>query len=271
VSPASGASGVSVNSPVSATFDRALNSATVNGSTVHLTDSANNAVAAAVSYNSATFTATLSPSAPLTQSATYGASITGGVSGIRDTSGYPLQYGVTWLFTAEAPPPGTCPCSAWTPSATPGRVDSGDPGAVSLGVKFRTDVDGFVSAVRFYKSAANTGAHVGYLWRGDGTLLGSVNFTGETSSGWQQANFSSSIPVTANTTYVISYFAPNGHYSVDLSYFSAAGVDNGPLHFLKDGIDGGSGVYMYGSTGAFPANSYSASNYWVDVIFKTTP
>ena len=43
--------------------------------------------------------------------------------------------------------------------------------------------------LRFYKSAANIGSHVGNLWSTAGTLLATVTFSGETASGWQQANF----------------------------------------------------------------------------------
>ena len=62
--------------------------------------------------------------------------------------------------------------------------------------------------------------------------------------------------------------APNGHYPPG-GYFPA-GVDNAPLHALRNGIDGGNGVYRYGAGGAFPTNTFSASNYWVDVVFDTT-
>ena len=41
--------------------------------------------------------------------------------------------------------------------------------------------------------------------------------------GWQQATFSAPVAVTANTTYVASYYAPNGRYSCDNGYFSADG------------------------------------------------
>ena len=36
----------------------------------------------------------------------------------------------------------------------------------------------------------------------------------ETSSGWQAVTFDTPVPITASTTYVASYLAPNGHYSV---------------------------------------------------------
>ena len=43
-----------------------------------------------------------------------------------------------------------------------------------------------------------------------GHQLATVTFTGETATGWQQATFPGPVAVTANTTYVASYFAPLG-------------------------------------------------------------
>ena len=39
------------------------------------------------------------------------------------------------------------------------------------------------------------------LWSATGTLLATATFTNETASGWQQANFSNPVPITAGTTY----------------------------------------------------------------------
>jgi hypothetical protein len=94
-----------------------------------------------------------------------------------------------------------------------------------------------------------------------------VTFTGETASGWQQANFSNPVAITANTVYVASYHTTVGHYSADWSYFAALGVDNPPLHALANGGGVANGVFAYGSGGVFPANTYNATNYWVDVVF----
>jgi hypothetical protein len=78
------------------------------------------------------------------------------------------------------------------------------------------------------------------------------------------------VPIVANTTYVASYHTDTGHYAGDNWFFTNAGVDNGPLHLLRDGFDGGSGVYAYGAS-SFPSSTYSGTNYWVDVIFMTSP
>ena len=70
----------------------------------------------------------------------------------------------------------------------PANPDSGDGNAVEVGLKFRADADGSVLGVRFYKSAANTGTHVGHLWTRSGTQLAAATFTSESASGWQQVN-----------------------------------------------------------------------------------
>ncbi len=163
--------------------------------------------------------------------------------------------------------PSDCPCTGWASSATPSQADSGDPGSIEVGVKFLTDFAGYISGIRFYKSSANTGTHLGNLWTSGGTLLGSATFTNETASGWQQVNFSNPIAITANTTYVASYFAPAGHYSASTGFFSASGLDNPPVHLLKNSADGPNGVYRYGFGSGFPSSSFNSSNYWVDVVF----
>ena len=77
--------------------------------------------------------------------------------------------------------------------------------------------------------------------------------------------------IAANTVYVASYHTNVGHYADDQNYFATSGVNNAPLHALKDGVSGSDGVYVYGSTSAFPTNGWNASNYWVDVVFTDPP
>ncbi|PVY38664.1 Ig-like domain-containing protein, partial [Pontibacter virosus] len=161
-----------------------------------------------------------------------------------------------------------CPCTVFQPSAAPTGSLQNDGQALQLGMKFRSSVDGFVTGVRFYKQSGNTGTHTGQLYSSSGTLLASVVFSNETSTGWQQASFASPVGVTAGTTYVISYHSSEGNYSANNNTFSQA-IVNGPLTGLQNGVDGANGVYRYTSSPAFPASSYSASNYWVDAVFNT--
>jgi len=54
----------------------------------------------------------------------------------------------------------------WANTAVPAVIDA-DAGAdspVELGVSFKSDVNGSITGIRFYKSSANTGTHVGNLW-----------------------------------------------------------------------------------------------------------
>ncbi len=149
------------------------------------------------------------------------------------------------------------------------RAFSSSSTPLEIGVKFRADQAGFITGVRFYKGAGNTGTHVASLWTLSGTKLASATFTGETASGWQQVNFATPVSITAGTVYVAAYLAPSGHYAADAGYFATAGADNGPLHALKDGLSGGDGVYRYTSTTRFPNSTTQSTNYWVDVVFAT--
>ncbi len=174
------------------------------------------------------------------------------------------------VSAAPAASAATCPCTIWPSTARPTVTADSDRSAVEVGVKFRADVDGTVSGIRFYKGSGNTGTHLGHLWSRTGQLLASVTFTGESTSGWQQALFAAPVSIAAGTTYVASYYAPNGHYAGDNGFFAGAGVDNAPLHALRDGTDGANGVYAYGTGGGFPTNTYQSSNYWVDLVFDTS-
>ena len=181
----------------------------------------------------------------------------------------PVQTATKALSIAVIAPQPTV-VSAWPATTVPATVDGGPDKAAELGVKFRSDVAGTITGIRFYKGVANTGTHVGSLWTSTGTRLASATFTGETASGWQQVSFATPVPITAGTIYVASYHCPAGHYSADAGYFATSGVDRAPLHLLANGVSGGNGVYRYGPARTFPNQSWNAANYWVDVVFAPT-
>ena len=125
---------------------------------------------------------TLNPSGAITGTptttgtSTFTAQVTAGASATKQ-----------FTITISTAPPSTL--SIWLPSTVPGVVDGGPDSAVELGVKFRSDVAGTITGIRFYKAMANTGTHVANLWSSTGTLLATATFSGETASGWQQVNF----------------------------------------------------------------------------------
>jgi hypothetical protein len=154
----------------------------------------------------------------------------------------------------------------WTNSTIPATTQvTNDTASVTLGLKVYSDVPGSVTGIRFYKGPNNTGTHVGTLWSNTGTKLAEITFSGETASGWQQANFASPVSIAANTTYVVSYLAPKGSYADDQNY-SWSTLSATPLH-----VSGSApGVFAYGSSTAFPTGTWNASNYWVDLVFATS-
>jgi hypothetical protein len=163
----------------------------------------------------------------------------------------------------------TCPCSIWPSTATPAVAANPDASSVEIGVRFQSDTAGYIKGIRFYKGSGNTGPHTGKLWTASGTLLASATFSGETASGWQEVRFATPVAITANTTYVASYYTASGFFSYTAPYFTSQ-VTSPPLRALANGNGGGNGVYQYG-TGGFPTLTFNSANYWVDVVFDYNP
>lgn len=137
-----------------------------------------------------------------------------------------------------------------------------DTNSVELGQKFTPTVSGTVLGVKFWKTGTNTGTHVGNLWTKSGGRLASITFTGESQSGWQVATFSKPVAVSAGTTYVVSYLAPQGRYASTENF---TGTDSAPQLTIPAT---NSGVYSYGATSSFPSQTWRGSEYWVDVVFQ---
>lgn len=175
--------------------------------------------------------------------------------------------GSTFLLVRAA----TTSYSLWSNSAVPKTITSSTSSSIELGVKFKSSNSGYITGIRFYKGAQNTGTHIGSLWTSSGTLLASVTFTNETASGWQTANLAQPINIAANVMYVVSYLAPKGHYSYTNNYFSHNRFyTSGPLTaYASNNTNGANGVYINSATPAFPTQGMSGTNFWVDLVFST--
>jgi hypothetical protein len=210
-----------------------------------------NPINGAVFYDPNAKTVTFTPSTGYTGTASFSYTI-------GDTSGQTATANID-LFVNS-----TSTESLFSLGSVPATLTVNDPNAVELGVKFTASVNGMITGLRFYKGPQNTGPHIADLWSSDGTLLASATFTNETSSGWQEVNFSGPVLITAGTTYIASYHT-NGNYSADSSYF-ANSVVSGDLTAPASG----NGVYAYASASSFPNSTFSGSNYWVDVVYSKT-
>jgi len=155
----------------------------------------------------------------------------------------------------------------WNAPPTPAVTNNQDPeGSIEVGVKFKSSVAGFVKGIRYYVGSSGVGqSHTGKLWNaGTGTLVASAIFT-PGAGGWQQVLFSTPVAITANTTYLASCFSFSGYYNETDNVFTS-NIANGPLTILADGTGGlPNGLYRYGA--GMPNNGFSATNYFVDVIF----
>src|SRR5579871_4312333 len=115
------------------------------------------------------------------------------VTGLTNNTAYTFKVSATngiGTGTASAASSAVSPENTIFDFTAPAMADAGDSGSGELGVKFTADVSGTIDGIRFYKSAANTGTHIGNLWSASGQLLASTTFTSETPSGWQTALFS---------------------------------------------------------------------------------
>jgi len=159
--------------------------------------------------------------------------------------------------------PRSCPCTLFG-SAVPGDPAANDTQSIEVGTRFRARVAGTITAMRYYRGAGWNGVPVGRLYSATGQLLAEVTFPATTAVGWQQAQLSQPVAVTAGTTYVVSYYSASGDYAFQQGFFQSA-YDVFPLAAPADAPGSPNGVFRYG--GGFPTETFQASNYWADVVF----
>ncbi|OLR91182.1 hypothetical protein BJP25_29965 [Actinokineospora bangkokensis] len=255
-SPGNNQGSVTLTAPISVTWDEPVTLS----SAVVAVNGPNGGVSGSLSLSSDQKTVTFTPAQNWAGGTSYSVS-----TRAYDLAGNaPQNY--TFSFKTGTPRASSCPCSVWDDFAVPATASVNDVSAIEVGTKVRFDVRGQVTGVKFYKGDANTGTHTGSLWDASGNRLATGTFANETANGWQTLLFSSPVNVQANTTYVVSYYAPNGRYAATGGYFSKS-ADYQSLHAVKDGTYGGNGLYRYGAGGGFPTGTYNATNYWVDVLW----
>ncbi|WP_244931721.1 DUF4082 domain-containing protein [Nocardioides sp. W7] len=188
--------------------------------------------------------------------------VTVNLAGVRSTEGVVLADR-SWTFTTEGP---GAPAQTIFGDSMPTVPSDDSSTPVELGTAFVPSRDGTVRALRFLKGAGNGGTHVGTLWSDTGSVLARVTFANETPLGWQRARLSTPVRVEAGKRYVVSYLAPQGHYSYSLDHF-AQPVTSGQLVAPA----GDNGQFLYGASGGFPTYSFRSSSYFADVEYLPDP
>ncbi|CAN7457448.1 DUF4082 domain-containing protein [Phenylobacterium sp. LjRoot219] len=176
----------------------------------------------------------------------------------------------TGVITNDDGTPPPTSVSLFGAAAAPGIMAS-DGQAVELGMKFSASTAGAVTALRYWRAsgdANDTDVREGHLWSSTGQLLGTATFTSPNGQfGWQVANLTTPVNLTAGTTYIVSYKTAD-NFHVSTNYFGSTVTESsGVLSAPSTGASGGNGVYAYGAGAVFPNQTYAASNYWVDVVF----
>ena len=180
---------------------------------------------------------TWTPSAPMPA----GADVTVTLAGVTTADGANLGTR-SWTFRTRSAE--TLQNQTLLGDVVPDTTAADDGAPLELGMAFTPSRNGTVKAIRFFKGVGNNGTHTGSIWSAAGSRLATVTFANETATGWQTATLAQPLEVTAGTTYVVSYFAPQGHYSVTSGFFSNP-LDQGrpdgtrdqqrPLRVLVDG------------------------------------
>ncbi len=142
--PTSGATGVTSSANVTATFSKPMDAATLTTATVTLVaQGSSTPLAAAVSYDAATSTVTLDPTATLAASTLYTVTIKGGSNGAKDVTGTALAADKVWTFTTAAAGasaylsdrPWSTMTNGWGPverDHSNGENNAGDGGTITL-------------------------------------------------------------------------------------------------------------------------------------------
>lgn len=153
----------------------------------------------------------------------------------------------------------------WSDTTKPATVPAVDTSAVELGVRFTATVNGSADGIRYYKLSGSSPAKQATLWGPAGQVLARGAFPSTTTSavGWQVATLDKAVSLSANSTYVASYLAPQGRYPADQNTLG------GGRQVGSAGLVAKAGVYSYGSQSAYPTKTWKDSNYFVDVRFST--
>ena len=179
-SPATGATGVALNSSLSAAFSKPMTNATLNTASFTVRTALGGvAVAGTVSVSGQT--ATFRPSAALAGSTEYFATI---ATAAMDAAGNALAANFTWTITTAA-----------LPDTTPPTVSATSPANAATGVALGSPV-----VATFSKSMANSSTLTPSTFTLQ-TTLGGVAIPGAVSVNGNTATFTPSAPLVANTTY----------------------------------------------------------------------
>lgn len=144
-------------------------------------------------------------------------------------------------------------------------ISSVNTGAHELGIRFSSDVDGMVFAVKFFKNHDGAGTYPVRVWDDSGKELaqGSVSVAAAR-RGWVRANLRSPVPIVRGRIYTASYQVRGPFASKASSLKASDAVYSNPLK--ERGSAYAKGPFAPGQA-IFPGIENPGMNYWVDIAF----
>lgn len=137
-------------------------------------------------------------------------------------------------------------------------------GPYEMGVKFTTSQIAKVKNFSFYKTAGESGAHIGRLWNSTGTELILAPFSTEIGTGWQLSD-PLSFYIFPGNTYTVSVNSNTEYGAVGLN-----SLDNAITNGILTTVVGNNGVFSEnpGTAGQFPNFSFNNNNYLRDIVVE---
>ncbi|MBI5206187.1 MAG: Ig-like domain-containing protein [Candidatus Firestonebacteria bacterium] len=178
-SPSNNATGVAVNTRISAAFSELMNASTIDTNTFILKDNGNNTVSGTVTYTGAT--ASFTPSSNLAYNMNYTATLS---TGVKDLAGNPMTGDYTWNFTTGD-----------TPDTEAPEIILTNPSDNAADISVNTKI-AVVFSEQINASTINTNTFI-LKYNENDYLSGTVSYNGTV------AVFTPLSDLTGNTTYTV--------------------------------------------------------------------
>lgn len=145
-------------------------------------------------------------------------------------------------------------------------ASTADNSPLTLGLVFRSKVDGLVTDFRFYKpSATDEGNAVIGIYTADGVLLHAQEYSLTGAAGWRRIRLNQSVRVDAGANYIAAIYLPTGRFGYRDNMFTADRT-RGNLTAPANARSGGNNRYEWGNALIFPKSARNRS-YYIDVVF----
>ncbi|QNK57953.1 DUF4082 domain-containing protein [Paenibacillus sp. PAMC21692] len=135
---------------------------------------------------------------------------------------------------------------------------------LELGIKFRTDEDGFITAVRLFTSTEEGGDHMVRLWNAETNELMAGPFVWDVErgvSGWREFQLPVPVPVESGVEYTASVSSSaDYYYSITRGAFANGEISYGGVTAIRN--------VLSTTLGAQPTG-FTDINFFRDVVFKS--